>query len=40
MLVIAGTYRSRILKSVKGLAQRPTCDLPNGQSRYHLARIG
>ncbi len=26
MRVIAGTYRSRILKSLKGLALRPTSD--------------
>jgi 16S rRNA G966 N2-methylase RsmD len=45
MRVIAGTYRSRLLKSLKGLALRPTSDrlrqLPTEwQRRYHLARIG
>jgi hypothetical protein len=28
MRVIAGTYRSRFLKSLKGLFLRPTCDRP------------
>jgi Conserved hypothetical protein 95 len=38
MRVIAGIYRSRILKSLKGLALRPTSDRLRDRDLLELAR--